>query len=51
MLDHEETQVLQAQRVLLAPRVPPGYRGRLAQQVRQAQRAMLALRVSQVPRD
>lgn len=51
MLDQKATQVLRAQRVLLAPRVPPGHLARLAQRDRQAQRAMRALQESQVPQD
>lgn len=51
MRDHEETQVLRAQRVLLAPRVPPGHLARLALLDRQAQRASRALQEALVPKD
>lgn len=51
MLDHEETRVLRAQRVLLAPRVPPGHRARLALLDRQAQRATQALQEARAPKD
>jgi hypothetical protein len=51
MPDHEETQVLRAQRALLAPRVPPGHQARLARLDRQAQRASRALQESRAPKD
>lgn len=46
----KETLVLRAQRVLLAPRVPPGHRVRLAQLDRQAQRASRALQEARAPK-
>ncbi|WP_227441004.1 hypothetical protein [Methylobacterium sp. W2] len=51
MLDHKATQVLRAQRVLLAPRVPPGEQARRDRLELQGLRVTLALRDSREPRD
>jgi hypothetical protein len=51
MQDPRATQVLRAQRVLLAPWVPPGHQERLAQQDLPARRANQALREVQAPKD
>ncbi|WP_280137185.1 hypothetical protein [Methylobacterium sp. Leaf108] len=51
MSDQRATQVLRAQRVLLAPRVPPGHLARLVRVDQQAQRALKVLREAQAPKD